>query len=223
MRCFVASCALVLLLITVGQIHASQILGPTVGMPPGGCDGVVTTSSPIGELGQTWIFFDFDPTVVSTLYLGLMDTPHAGLDGEWHWLSFDCIFGNTARWSGVTTWEDNPSVPIHLDITNLDSTGGTYWVTAESLGLDSCVGALLQAPSDDEISCNFQFTADLPGVENTPLGDVQGIDHPDTNFGFQGAFYYTLVPEPSALLLLVTGCVGLFLCSRRSMSFSTCK
>lgn len=208
-----------------GPAAAVTILGPA--FPPVGETMTFSGSGAQGDVGgRTWTFgAPSNVTGWTDLYWGpsSLSLPQAALDGSLDPLSLAGISGDTATWTGTTSW-DNPDtlavsyapVPVELRI-QIGGLGANPWLLATSVaGLDPGPGAGIGAVVEtfgSGFTANIRFLADLPtdGIGNfIAMNAVEQLPNPpaQTLTSYGGAFY-SVVPEPGTAALLALGCAGL--------------
>ena len=215
-------CLATSLLVGFGVIHANAMLTGPVYPAPGG-NGFGFTGSSAGNVGGiTYSYSSFSSSAFSQLYWGLDPTYgpiSSGLRGVASAMKFDKISGNTASWTGSTSYQDDQGVVSTVPTLFLATVSGlaSPWIAASTVGLDAIyIGALVNNSSGQNYSVNLAFFADLDGAgPNLPMA-LNTVPHAEGSVSsFAGGFYYAEpVPEPTtvvagALLLLPLGATAL--------------
>ena len=198
---------------------------------PGGNTYSATGGPSSGDVGGlNGNYGGFDSNFFDALYWGpqwgLGDPgPAAGLDGVYHDLSFLSISGTTAIWQGTTSYTSPggpgpascASCPIRLEI-DVSGLGANPWALEASVpglsGLAAGIGAVIENPDGDDFVANFQFLADL-GSGFVAINSIVPQSGGSTVSTVSGAFY-SVVPEPSVLMMLGLGVAGLGARRRRA-------
>ena len=200
----------------------ADIIGPDY-PAPGGNSWAPSGGDAVSSGGVNYVYSSFDSSAFTDLYWGAWDvtTTSATLDGTLHGLTFSGVSGNTATWTGSTSWydhnvypsgENHPSVPIELNIT---ITGTGSWVAATDLGLTGRSDCLWDTSKGQDFTANLQFLADA-GTGLKPLDQFPVQTHLNMQSNFSGGFYSTpAVPEPSTLVLFGIGAISLLGWARR--------
>jgi hypothetical protein len=177
------------------SIAGAVIIGPAY-PAPGGNSWASSGILPVHLGGVNYIYSGFDSSAFTDLYWGAWDatTTSATLDGTLHNLAFSGVSGNTATWTGTTSWYDHnvypdgqnyPSIPIKLDIT---ITGTGSWVAAAGLGLTGRSDYVWDTTKGQDYTANLQFLADA-GSGMKPLDQFPVQDYLNMQANFWGGFY----------------------------------
>jgi len=172
--------------------------------------------------GVVWSYSTIDFSQVDALYQGLWDPSSLGItmDGTaLDTLTFNSIVGSSAYWTGTTDiYHDTGSphyhygTPVHFKLT---TTGGANLFDATSLSFEggayASLGAMWEVTGDYTIQMEF-FTG---SIGSTTVPADWNVIEGSLQTSFSPGFYYKPVPEPTTMLLLGTGLIGLAGARRR--------
>jgi hypothetical protein len=198
--------------------HAAPV-GPEYPAPGGNSWSGNGISAPDGI--AVWNFSGFDVSGLDELYFGLDQINYgpaaAGLDGNLSAFLFDSASGQTATWTGSTTWYDSATlVPVAADtrmVMTVTGLGATPWITdLASIGLDD-TGAygVLGAVIDNSGGLDFTMTWSLEANTGSGWQALNSVQQNLSNDGntqssvSTGFYSVATVPVPAAVWLLGSG------------------
>ncbi|XOV87994.1 MAG: PEP-CTERM sorting domain-containing protein [Pseudomonadota bacterium] len=199
----------------VGQQAIAGVVGPQW-PAPGGTSYVSNGVNP-GSGIRVETFSGFDVTGLSGLYYGLDQLNYgpagAGLNGSPDPFSLFVVSGQTAVWTGTTSYLDQNDGWITADTRmtwTVAGLGATPWITnLASVGLDTGfgdLGAVIDNSLGQDFTLSWTIQADVGnGFQFINAIPQQQSQDGKTSTSVARGFYSVSVPEPATLVLLMLG------------------
>jgi hypothetical protein len=216
-------------LVVANCLHAAMVMadpiqvGPLVNLTVS--ENTIVGHGQGSSTGSELDFYGFDSSQFSQLYFGVNPSepsqfylPMVSLNGVHTTLTFQEVDGTTAMWGGSTVADLSGGGPTTIPLRFLMTVtglGNSPWVDAATVGLPPVMGAAVADPAGLDFNVQFYFQADY----GTGFGPLTPAPFGSRGGSVGSAWGHTFfivrpTPEPSTVVLAITGIAGLAMIAR---------